>query len=156
MSQFWAIYKKVDFIHLLCPLLLKLGMPGQALAWSLQINRSASSFYQCLSTSKKLKTDINPFYQWSKNTAIWLSESFFCLKLENFRLKFSINAQKWQRQIFRENSHSPQKGKKGSKNGQKWAFWTFAQNWVISFFARNDLKWSVLWLANFLRKSHIW
>ena len=23
-------------------------------------------------------------------------------------------------------------------------------------FARNDLKWSVLWLANFLRKFHIW
>ena len=23
-------------------------------------------------------------------------------------------------------------------------------------FARNDLKWCVLWLANFVRKSHIW
>ena len=23
-------------------------------------------------------------------------------------------------------------------------------------FARNDLKWSVIWLANFLHKSHIW
>ena len=45
-----------------------------------------------------------------------------------------------------ENSHSQDLGQKGPKKEQKYGFWTFVENWVISF-SRNSLKWSFLWLT---------
>ena len=46
-------------------------------------------------------------------------------------------------------------GKKGPKRPKNRVFGPLRKiNSLV--FARNDLKWSVLWLANFLRKLHIW
>jgi len=46
-------------------------------------------------------------------------------------------------------------GKKGPKRPQNRVFGLLCKIESL-FFARNDLKWSILWLANFLHKSHIW
>ena len=48
---------------------------------------------------------------------------------------------------------------KREKRVQKWAkigFLDFYEKIQPLVFARNGLKWSVLWLTDFLRKSHIW
>ena len=74
-----------------------------------------------------------------------------------------INIEKWQSPIFRENSHFPKNGKKGPKRPKKRIFGLLCKIESL-LFARNDLKcsskykikWSVLWLANFLWKFHIW
>jgi len=54
-----------------------------------------------------------------------------------------------------ENSRSRDLGQKGPKRPQNRVF-DLLRKIDSLFFARNGLKWSVLWLANFLRKPHIW
>ena len=55
--------------------------------------------------------------------------------------------------------HFPKNGQKGSKNGQKRPknrFFGILRKSESLVFARNDLKWSLILLANFLHKYHIW
>ena len=93
---------------------------------------------------------------------------FFGILLKIESLVFARNYLKWSiiwlanflhKSNIWENSRSRDLGQKGPKKGQK-----YGKNRVFGLlrkidslvFARNDLKWSVLWLANFLWKSHIW
>ena len=67
----------------------------------------------------------------------------------HYRVKTAPNT------IFQKNFHFPKKWKKCPKMPKNRVFWLLCK-FESLLFARNDLKWSVLWLANFLRKSHIW
>ena len=54
--------------------------------------------------------------------------------------------------IFRKMGEKGPKRSKRSKNRVFWLLWKIES----LVFARNGLKWSVLWLADFMRKFHIW
>ena len=72
---------------------------------------------------------------------IWIAgEMYFQNDVDNFSLSHSF---------------TPKNGCKGPKRPKNRVFGLL---WKIEslVFPRNGLKWSVLWLANFLRKSHIW
>ena len=58
--------------------------------------------------------------------------------------------------FFYKNALLPQKkGKKGLKRPKNRVFGLLRKIDSLVF-ARNDLKWNVIWLANFLHKSHIY
>ena len=57
--------------------------------------------------------------------------------------------------FFRKTLIFQKMGKKGPKRPKNRVFGLLSKIESLPF-ARNDLKWSVIWLANFLRKSHIW
>ena len=54
-----------------------------------------------------------------------------------------------------ENSRSQNLWQKGPKKGKNRVF-GFLRKIESLVFARNDLEWSVLWLANFLHTPHVW
>ena len=102
----------------------------------------------------KKDKNVSSVRQWCKVISIGsLFFLFFCMKLKNHKRrkvtepdlsgKFSFS-KKW--------AKGAQKGPKWSKN----RFFGLLRKIESLVFARNYLKWSVLWLANFLRKSHIW
>ena len=71
---------------------------------------------------------------------------FFCIKIEyhkTFKMMMSL---------FWKNAYLPPKRAKIGKNR---VFGLLRKIESLDF-ARNGLKWSVFWLANFLHKSHIW
>ena len=89
------------------------------------------------------------FFVYCSKLAHWIF-LIFCIKLEGIKgYKLPQTPFFGKILIFRK------MGKNGSKIFKNGLFRLLCKIESL-FFARNDLKWSVLWLANFLRKFHIW